>query len=59
MAVPAKVVQVLQNRGARGIYKIRCKVIEGEEEGSTEVVFQLIHNDHIDYETPPIEVEVE
>jgi len=33
--------------------------IEGEEEGSTEVVFQLIHNDHIDYETPPIEVEVE
>ncbi len=32
--------------------------IEGEEEGSTEIVFQLIHHDHIDYETPPIEVEV-
>ncbi len=33
MAVPAKVVQILRNSGARGIYKIRCKVIEGEEEG--------------------------
>ncbi len=32
--------------------------IEGEEEGTTEVVFQLWHIDHIDYETPPINVEV-
>lgn len=32
--------------------------IVGETEGKTEVVFQLIHNDHIDYETPAIEVKV-
>ncbi len=32
--------------------------IEGEEEGSTEVVFELIHGDHVDYTTPPIDVEV-
>ncbi len=33
--------------------------IEGEEEGSTEVVFELIHHDHVDYETPPIEIDIE
>ncbi len=33
--------------------------IHGEEEGSTEVVFELIHHDHVDYETPPIDVVVE
>ncbi len=33
MAVPAKVVQLLGGRGARGIYKVRCKVVEGNEEG--------------------------
>jgi len=33
--------------------------IHGEEEGNTEVVFQLWHDDHIDYETPPIEIVVE
>lgn len=32
--------------------------IEGDEEGSTEVVFELIHDDHVDYETPPIDVDV-
>ncbi|WP_255192523.1 hypothetical protein [Natronobeatus ordinarius] len=33
--------------------------IEGKEKGHTEVVFQLVHDDHVDYETPSIEVEVE
>lgn len=33
--------------------------IEGEEEGHTEVVFQLVHDNHVDYETPSIDVEVE
>jgi len=33
--------------------------IFGEEEGTTEVVFQLIHDDHVEYETPPIEIVVE
>lgn len=33
--------------------------IEGEAQGHTEVVFQLVHDDHVDYETPSIEVEVE
>ncbi len=32
--------------------------IIGEEDGHTDVVFQLIHDDHVEYETPPIEVEV-
>jgi len=32
--------------------------IIGEEEGLTEVVFQLWHDDHSDYDTPPITVEV-
>ncbi len=32
--------------------------IIGEEEGETEVVFQLYHDDHVDYETAPIEVVV-
>jgi len=33
--------------------------IVGEMEGQTEVVFQLWHQDHIGYETPPITVVVE
>lgn len=33
--------------------------IIGEEEGEAEVVFELWHDDHVEYETPPIEVEVE
>jgi len=32
--------------------------IIGEEEGHTDVVFQLIHDGHTDYETPPIGVDV-
>ncbi len=32
--------------------------IHGEEEGSTEVVFQFIHDDHVDYETHLIDVDV-
>lgn len=32
--------------------------IVGEKEGKTELVFQLLHDDHVDYETPPIEVMV-
>ena len=32
--------------------------ILGEEEGITEIVFQLWHDDHSDYDTPPIDVEV-
>ncbi len=31
----------------------------GEEEGTTEVVFQLWHDDHADFETEPIAVDVE
>lgn len=33
--------------------------IIGEEEGEEEVVFELWHDDHVEYETPAIEVEVE
>jgi len=33
--------------------------IIGEEEGETEVVFQLWHDDHADFETSPIDVTVE
>lgn len=33
--------------------------INGEVAGETEVVFELWHDDHVEYETPPIEVEVE
>ncbi|MDY6789062.1 MAG: 30S ribosomal protein S28e [Candidatus Nanohaloarchaea archaeon] len=33
MAVPARVVQVLGRRGHRGVQKVRCKVVEGSEEG--------------------------
>jgi len=32
--------------------------IIGEQEGSAEVVFQLLHDGEVDYETPPIEVSV-
>ncbi len=32
--------------------------IEGEEEGSTEIVFELIHHDHVDYVTPPLDLGV-
>lgn len=32
--------------------------VTGEEEGLTEVVFQLWHDDHADYESPPIDAEV-
>jgi len=31
----------------------------GEAEGSTEIVLQWIHDDHTEYETPPLEVSVE
>lgn len=33
MAVSARVVQVLGRTGHRGVQKIRCKVVEGSEEG--------------------------
>ncbi|SDQ90659.1 hypothetical protein [Natronobacterium texcoconense] len=33
--------------------------IYGESEGETEVVFKLWHDDHADWESPPIEIEVE
>ncbi|MFB6166755.1 MAG: 30S ribosomal protein S28e [Candidatus Nanohaloarchaea archaeon] len=33
MAVPAEVVQVLGEQGHRGIKKVRCKIVEGAEEG--------------------------
>ncbi|MFB6265613.1 MAG: 30S ribosomal protein S28e [Candidatus Nanohaloarchaea archaeon] len=33
MAVPAEVVQVLGEQGHRGIKKVRCKIMEGDEEG--------------------------
>ena len=32
--------------------------IYGESAGETEIVFLLIHDDHVDYETPPLTVEV-
>jgi len=32
--------------------------IIGQQEGSTEVVFLLLHDGHTDYETPPITVQV-
>jgi small subunit ribosomal protein S28e len=33
MAVPAKVVQLLGKSGHRGVQKVRCKVVEGNEKG--------------------------
>lgn len=33
--------------------------IIGEEAGEEEIVFELWHDDHVEYETPPIEVTVE
>lgn len=33
--------------------------IVGEDEGEAEVVFELWHDDHVEFEAPPIEVEVE
>jgi hypothetical protein len=33
--------------------------VDGEEEGSVGVVFQLLHDGNVEYETPSIEVEVE
>ena len=33
--------------------------VHGESAGETEVVFTLIHDDHVDYETPPLTVRVE
>ncbi len=33
MAVPAQVVQLLGRGGHRGVNKVRCKVVEGEEKG--------------------------
>lgn len=33
--------------------------INGEEAGRTEVVFQLFHDDHSDFDSPPIDVVVE
>ena len=32
--------------------------IYGESDGETEIVFTLIHDDHVDYETPPLTAEV-
>lgn len=33
MAVAAKVVQLLGRSGHQGVHKVRCKVVEGSEEG--------------------------
>ncbi|MCJ7450568.1 MAG: 30S ribosomal protein S28e [Candidatus Nanohaloarchaeota archaeon QJJ-9] len=33
MAVAAKVLQVLGEQSHRGVEKVRCKIIEGDEEG--------------------------
>lgn len=33
MAVPAQVVKLLERSGHRGVRKVRCKVLEGEEKG--------------------------
>lgn len=33
MAVPAEVVQVLGEQGHRGVKKVRCKIVEGSDEG--------------------------
>lgn len=33
MAVPAEVVQVLREQGHRGVKKVRCKIVEGSDEG--------------------------
>ncbi|MCJ7479000.1 MAG: 30S ribosomal protein S28e [Candidatus Nanohaloarchaeota archaeon QJJ-7] len=33
MSVPAEVVQVLGEQGHRGVKKVRCKIVEGSEEG--------------------------
>ncbi len=33
MAVPAEVIQVLGDEGHRGVKKVRCKIVEGTDEG--------------------------
>lgn len=33
MAVPAEVIQVLGEEGHRGVKKVRCKIVEGSDEG--------------------------
>lgn len=33
MAVPAEVTQVMGRLGVKGVSRVRCKVIEGEDEG--------------------------
>ncbi|MFB6076978.1 MAG: 30S ribosomal protein S28e [Candidatus Nanohaloarchaea archaeon] len=33
MAVRAEVIQVLGEQGHRGVKKIRCKIVEGNDEG--------------------------
>lgn len=33
MGVPAEVVQVLGKTGHRGVQKVRCKIVEGSDEG--------------------------
>lgn len=33
MAVPAEVIQVLGEEGHRGVKKVRCKIVEGGDEG--------------------------
>lgn len=33
MGVPAEVVQVLGDQGHRGVKKVRCKIVEGSDEG--------------------------
>ncbi len=33
MAVAAEVVQVLERLGVKGVTRVRCKVLEGREEG--------------------------
>lgn len=32
-AVPAEVVQLLGRSGVKGVYKVRCKVLEGNDKG--------------------------
>lgn len=33
MSVPAEVVQVLGDSGHRGVQKVRCKIVEGNDKG--------------------------
>ncbi len=33
MGVPAEVVQVLGKSGHRGVQKVRCKIVEGNDKG--------------------------